>query len=320
MIDTTLLIASLAFIGIVLFTFGIFYYLDYRKMHHKLIEKIERMGRGRESEETTDTSSTDNKVVKKYFLKIISSLGNLVKSKRGSDISHLRKTFLNAGYRRQDAPVIFFGSKTFLAILLPACFFLLKFLNIKTIAHGKFMLFSILLALIGFYLPNIWLQRKIARRKEEILKGFPDALDMIVVCVEAGIGLDGAINRVGEEMKLSNKALSEEFRLFNLEMRGGKLRRDALRNLAMRTGLEEVSNLVTLLIQTDKFGTSVAQALRVHSDSLRTKRYQKAEEVAARLPVKLIFPLILFILPTLLLTLIGPAAIMIFRAFAKLKP
>ena len=134
-----------------------------------------------------------------------------------------------------------------------------------------------------------------------------------MVCVEAGVGLDAAINRVGEEMRLSNKVLSEEFRLLSLELRAGKTRRDALRNLAMRTDLEDVSSFVTLLIQTDKFGTSVAQAVRVQSDSMRRKRFQRAEEMAAKLPVKLVFPLILFIFPALFIVVLGPAAIRIFR-------
>jgi len=154
---------------------------------------------------------------------------------------------------------------------------------------------------------------KIAKREEKILEGFPDALDLMVVCVEAGIGLDAAITRVGEEMKLSNKVLYEEFKLLSLELRAGKQRRDALRNLAMRTDMEDVSSLVTLLIQTDKFGTSIAQALRVHSDSMRTKRYQRAEELATKLPVKMVFPLIVFIFPSIFVTVLGPAIIQIFR-------
>jgi len=175
------------------------------------------------------------------------------------------------------------------------------------------MLLSVTLALIGFYLPNLWLRLKIARRKEKIIKGFPDALDLMVVCVEAGVGLDAAIYRVGEEMKLSNKVLSEEFKLLSLELRAGKQRGEALRNLALRTDLEDVNSLMTLLIQTEKFGTSIAQALRVYSDSMRTKRYQRAEEMAAKLPVKLVFPLVFFIFPSLFIVILGPAAIRIVR-------
>jgi len=169
------------------------------------------------------------------------------------------------------------------------------------------------MALIGFYLPNAWLFLKIANRKEKIQRGLPDALDLMVVCVEAGTGLDSAISRVGEEMRLSDQELSEEFRILNLELRAGKQRHEALKNLALRTDLEDLSSLVTLLIQTERFGTSIAQALRIHSDSMRVRRYQKAEEIATKLPVKLIFPLILFIFPALLLVILGPAVIGIFR-------
>ena len=148
-----------------------------------------------------------------------------------------------------------------------------------------------------------------------MLEGIPDALDLLVVCVEAGMGLDAAINRVAEEIKLTNRILSDELKFLNLELRAGKSRQAALRNLAMRTDLEDVNSLVTLLIQTDKFGTSVAKALRVYSDTFRTKRYQKAEELAAKLPVKLVVPLIVFIFPSLFVTILGPAAIRIYEVF-----
>jgi len=173
------------------------------------------------------------------------------------------------------------------------------------------------MAIMGYYFPDLWLRFKIARRKEVILKAFPDALDLLVVCVEAGMGLDSAINRVAKEIKLNYKVLSDELTLYNLELRAGKLRKDALKNLAMRTDLDEVNNLVTLLIQTDKFGTSVAQALTVYSDTMRTQRYQRAEEMAAKIPVKLIFPLILFIFPSLFVAILGPAAINIYKVLIK---
>jgi tight adherence protein C len=171
----------------------------------------------------------------------------------------------------------------------------------------------VLLALVGFYIPSLWLRIKIAQRKDEIVRGFPDALDLMVVCAEAGMGLDAAINRVGEEMRLRCAPVSDELKLLSLELRAGKQRRDALRNLTMRTDSEDINSFVTLLIQTDKFGTSIAQALRVQSDSMRTKRSQKVEELAAKLPVKLLFPTILFIFPSLFLVLMGPALIRAFR-------
>jgi len=154
---------------------------------------------------------------------------------------------------------------------------------------------------------------KTSTRKNKIFEGIPDALDLLVVCVETGMGLDAAINRVAKEIKLSNEVLSEELNILNLEIRAGKSRQDALRNLAERTGIEDIHSLVTILIQADKFGTSVAQSLRVFSDSFRTKRFQKAEEIAAKLPVKLMVPLILFVFPSLFVVILGPAAIRIYQ-------
>ena len=179
------------------------------------------------------------------------------------------------------------------------------------------MIICIVLAIAGFYLPDLVLQIKIARRKDKISQGIPDALDILVVCVEAGMGLDAAMNRVADEIKLNNKPLSEELKLYNLELRAGKSRPDALRNLGLRIDIEDIKNFATLLIQTDKFGTSIAQALRTYSDTFRTKRYMKAEEIAAKLPVKLMVPLIFCVFPALLVVLMGPAAIRIYHTLIK---
>jgi len=300
------LISILVFAAIMVFILGIFYHAEYRQGRWKLIKRIkEQMGEEILPEEKTGGYS----IMKSHLLRIIGSLGERIKPKDERDLSHLRKTLLKAGYRRENAPVIFFGIKALLAIVLALSFFWMKLFFLKTMTSLHFMLFGVMFALIGFYLPNLWLQLKVARRREEILKGFPEALDLMVVCVEAGTGLDAAINRVGEEMRLSNRVLSEEFKLLSLELRAGKPRGEALRNLALRTDSEDVNSLITLLIQTEKFGTSIAQALRVYSDSMRTKRHQRAEELAAKLPVKLVFPLVLFIFPSLFIVILGPAAI-----------
>jgi tight adherence protein C len=234
-------------------------------------------------------------------------LGHLIKPKNDEDLSHLRKMFLKAGYRSEHSVIVFFGVKVFLTAFLPFLFILVKLSFLRTLPSLTVMLVAIFLALIGFYAPNLWLRLKVDTRKEKILHGLPD------VCAEAGVGLDSAIHRVGEEMKLNNKPLSEEFKLLNLELRAGKLRRDALKNLALRTDLDDVRSLVTLLVQTERFGTSIAQALRVHSDSMRTKRFQRAEEIAAKLPVKLLFPLIFFIFPSLFVAILGPAILRVYR-------
>lgn len=311
--ESNLVTAILFFIGFVLLILGLRFYINHRKERRKFAARVTQMVGQLPTDGIANPSIPSSSRVKEYFLNTLKSLGDLVRSKDEGEISLLRKDFLKAGYRGGTAPLIFFGVKAFLAILLPLTFSLIKFLLMIIIPPMPFMLYGVLCALIGFYLPNLWLRAEITSRRDKILRGFPDALDLMVVCVEAGMGLDSIINRVGEEMRLSNKVVSEEFRLLNLELRAGKLRRDALKNLALRTDLEDVSSLVTLLIQTDRFGTSVAQALRVQSDSMRTRRHQRAQEAAAKLPVKLLFPLILFILPSLFVVILGSAVIRIYR-------
>jgi tight adherence protein C len=253
--------------------------------------------------------------VKKNILKVAGYLGNLVRPKSEKELSRRRKALLRCGYRRENALIIFFGFKVFFAILMVAFFLLFKFLAMKPIPQFYSVFFLVLMATTGFYLPDIFLHLKTNMRKRKLLENFPDALDLMVICVEAGLGLDSAINRVGEEMKFKSRVTSEEFKLLSLELRAGKKRIDALKNLALRTDLEDINSLVTLLIQTDKFGTRVAQALRVYSDSMRTKRYQRAEEMATKLPVKLVFPLIFFIFPSLFVTILGPVVIQVYRKF-----
>ncbi|MEJ2658516.1 MAG: type II secretion system F family protein [Desulfobacterales bacterium] len=229
----------------------------------------------------------------------------------------MRIQFLRAGIKRKNAGTIFWGSKCFFCIFLPAVFFMCRLTVFEIFSDHITVGIAILVALAGFYLPDLWLTIKSDIRKEKLLEGIPDALDLLVVCVEAGMGLDGAIHRVSEETKLTNPILSDELKLLNLELRAGKSRQDALRNLALRTNIDAMNSLVTLLIQTDKFGTSVAKALRVFSDSFRNQRYQKAEEFAAKIPVKLVLPLILFIFPSLFVIIIGPGAIRIYENIIK---
>jgi tight adherence protein C len=166
---------------------------------------------------------------------------------------------------------------------------------------------------VGYYLPNAVLSRLVFIRQREIFETFPDAADLLLVCVEAGLGLDAALVKVAEEMRLKSEALAEELHLVNLELRAGSSREKALRNLALRTGVEEVNTFATMLIQTDRFGTSIGDSLRVFSDELRTKRQMRAEEIAAKIPLKLLFPLVFCIFPSLLLVLLGPAFIQVYR-------
>lgn len=246
--------------------------------------------------------------------KLSGPLAKLSLPAEGWEGSALRIRFMNAGYRTPSAPALFFAAKTILTVALPGLLILYTgMVNITFKSNNTFLLLLLSLAAIGYFLPNIVLARQVAYRKREVFETFPDAIDLMTVCIEAGLGLDAAIGRVGEEMRMKSSILADELHLVNLELRAGSTRERALRNLALRTGVEEVDNLVAMLIQADRFGTSVADSLRVHSESLRTKRRLRAEEMAAKIPVKMLFPLIFCVFPSMLLVLLGPAFISIYR-------
>lgn len=229
------------------------------------------------------------------------------------ETSPLRTRFLNAGFHGFAAPLVYFACKSIGTFLLPVLFAMYAGVA-QTSFHGPtLLLVEVLLAALGYYLPNAVLARLIARRQRELFENFPDALDLMRICVEAGLGLDAAIARVGDEMRLKSEALYEELHLVSLELRAGAARDRALRNLALRMGLEDVDTLVAMLIQSERFGTSVAESLRVHAEGLRVKRKLRAEEAAAKVPVKLLFPLIFCIFPALLVVLLGPAFLSIYR-------
>ncbi|ANA34081.1 hypothetical protein R82526_01137 [Ralstonia mannitolilytica] len=233
--------------------------------------------------------------------------------KEGWENSQLRIRFMNAGWRQAWAPSLYFGVKTVLAIVLPLIGLLV--LSSRPEHFDQEMIFAILglLSAIGYYLPNAVLSRKVEQRKRAVFEEFPDMLDLLTVCVEAGLGLDAAMLRVSEELALRCPVMAEEMELTLLELRSGFSKEKALTNLALRTGVEDVDRFASMLIQADRFGTSLADSLRVLSDMLRTKRRMLAEEQAAKIALKLLFPLIFFIFPTLLLVLLGPAFIQIYR-------
>jgi len=308
-VGALIFITCLIFVAALLLVLGSYYYAQNRREHSTLIDRIKASGEDQERQPSEDSLRT----AANRLITFIRSLGSLAKPKDETELSHLKKTFLRAGIRNEKASMTFFGAKVFLGILFPALFSMVKMTILGPIPSIFSLLILFVLAVFGFYLPGIWLRMRVTRRKEQMTEGLPEALDMMVVCVEAGMGLDAAINRVGEEIALSNKVVGEEFRLLSLELKVGKQRKDALRSLAMRTDLEDVNSLVTLLVQTEKFGTSIGQSLRVHSDSMRVKRQQRAEEIAAKLPVKLLFPLIVFIFPALFVVILGPAVIRFIR-------
>ena len=248
-----------------------------------------------------------------WVVKAAAPLARLSLPQEGWEQSPLRLRFMNAGLRSSSAVPLFFGGKTLLALLLPALLYLGLQLKAVPVAGNTLLLLLLLAAALGYYLPNVLLARRIALRQREIFEHFPDAIDLLLVCIEAGLGLDAALLKVGEEMRVKSGLLADELHLVTLELRAGSGRERALRNLAMRTGVQEVDALVSMLIQADRFGTSIGDSLRVHADDLRTKRRQRAEEAAAKIPLKLLFPLIFCIFPALLLVLLGPAFIQIYR-------
>jgi tight adherence protein C len=267
----------------------------------------------RRAEGTHDvTEATDSGLAGELMTQLRALLEWFGRLNQPSNAENLRATkqlLVTAGYRNGKAAILFLGARLLSAIVVvvPLAMIPLKVLGFPTLTN--LLLLYVGGAACGYYAPKVWLSRAIAARKDALQRGIPDALDLMVVCVEAGLGLDQAIARVGEEIKRSNPILNDELQLLSLELRTGVSRQEALRNLAQRTDLEDIKNLVALLVQTDRFGTSVGQALRVHADSMRTTRRLKAEELAAKLPVKLLFPLIFFIFPSIFIVVIGPAAI-----------
>jgi len=311
-----ILISASAFLAVLLLFVGLYQYIRQNAGARELIEKVRETGENRNTFNREKLSSETRDATRTPILNFLSLLGKRLIPEQVADYTQMKTRFLMAGLRGANAPALFWGSKFLFAFSLPVCFFL-GIIFLKPVDGSTKLFASFFLAFSGYYLPDIWLRMKTSARKNKIFEGLPDALDLLVVCVETGTGLDAAINRVAKEIKLSNEVLSEELNILNLEIRAGKSRQDALRNLAERTGIEEIRSLVTMLIQTDKFGTSVAQSLRVFSDSFRTKRFQKAEEIAARLPVKLTIPLILFIFPSLFVVVMGPAVIRIYQALLQ---
>jgi len=225
-----------------------------------------------------------------------------------SEVSRTRGWLIEAGYRESKHLTFYVGSRVALAIL--------GMLAVLAISPQLNLALMVGVGGLGFFIPRFILKRLIRQRQHRITLGLPDALDLTVICVEAGLALDQAMQRVGQDLHHAHPELSEEFYLVNLEMRAGKPRAEALRNLTLRTGVKDVKALVGTLIQTDRFGTSVAQALRVHSDSLRTERRQRAEEAAAKTTIKMVIPLVLFVLPSIIFVTLGPAIIQLIRTLS----
>ncbi len=246
---------------------------------------------------------------------ILLRLSPLAASAQASEALSWRLIHAGAKHSKSDRLLMYLAGKTLATLLLPALtalFFWLKDGRLNTTSQ---FFCVVLAASAGYYLPDLILNRLIARRRRRLFRAFPDALDLMRVCVQAGLSLDAALDRVGREMALASPELSEEFSLTSLELRAGLARADGLRHLAQRVNLKEIDALASMLVQADRFGSSVAESLQVHSEALRTQRRLAAEEAAAKLPVKLLVPLVFCVFPALLLVLIGPALISLWHNF-----
>jgi len=316
-INIPLVISISVFLAVCLLVMGIFIYMRQKNQRREMLEKIKGDDDSwivPESQSlSSDLTGTDTAGQKNWVARLLEKIGEKTNPRRSMDDVDIKLKFLRAGIRARNAATIFWGTKFLLGISLAIVFGAVVIYTRPGLPPLQVLLLSTTLGLMGLFLPDYWLWKKAINRRNRIIKGFPDALDMLVVCVEAGMGLDAAINRVGLELELSQPDLSEEFKLLNLELRAGKARAAALKSMGERINADDVKNLVTLLLQTDRFGTSVGQALRVYADTFRTKRQQRAEEIAAKLATKLIFPMALCIFPAMFTVLLGPAAIRIYR-------
>ncbi|HEV8430802.1 MAG TPA: type II secretion system F family protein [Pyrinomonadaceae bacterium] len=231
------------------------------------------------------------------------------------DAEKLQKKLLQAGYRSPDAATAFRAIQIVLTLAAPTLAVTLCFILDQPLSN--FLIWGVIGAAFGFYLPRYILIKKTTRRQQRITWGLADAMDLMVVAVEAGLGLNAAINRVGEELKNIHPDLHEELELVNLEIRVGQSREEALRNLAERTGVDDIRSFVALLIQADRFGSSIGKAVRVFAESLRTKRRQRAEQTAQKAALKLVFPLTIFLFPVIVLVILGAALLNLIDLFTK---
>jgi len=299
-----LVIATASFATVAFLTYGVLSYYNSRKMV-----------RDRFKSDATDSMPLvyrgEGNSFKKQFLDWISSLGHYAVDDKKDD-SNLRQSLIQAGFRHPKGTAIYFGLRILLALLLPVLYLLANMMN--GVIHRGNLLFCFLLAGGGFYAVPYMLTIVTRRRQDRIDKALPDVLDLLIVCMEAGLSLQATINRVSDEVKNISMDLYKELMLTNAEMRTGINREVALKNWGERTGVQNVKALVGLMIQSDRMGASIVQSLRTHASFLRVQRSQRAEEKAAKLPVKILFPLLMFIFPAIFVVVLGPAAIQISKS------
>lgn len=300
------IVLSMIFLSVAGFVLGIGLWLNRDEAVERRLDELGDPG-------ALDKTEEAGKPWQAKVAKISAPIAWLSEPKEGWESSNFRVRFMHAGLRGPGWPVIFFGAKTLLTLVLPGLLLLFGSLTNSSTSAQATLVTLLLLAAVGYYLPNVVLMVMIRFRQREVQEALPDAVDLMRVCVEAGLGLDAAMIRASEEMDLRSHELSDELKLVALDLRVGSTRERALQNLALRTGVDDVATFVNILLQSEHFGTNVAESLRVLSDTMREHRKIRAEEAAAKIPLKLLFPLIFFMFPALFVVILGPAVISIFR-------
>jgi tight adherence protein C len=310
--DTTLLIMMIAcFSAVGLMIYGLFIYTSTRR------EMQERFAKSKAGLAPLVRRDSKGSNLKEQILDIISSFGKMTlgKDKEKPKISDLRLTLIQAGFRYTNAVAVFYGIKAISTIVLPL-FYLAYVMGASKVSTINLSI-AMAAAALGYYLPNYLLKRALNKRQDRIDRALPDVLDLMIVSMEAGLSLQSTLNHVAEEVLRISKDFYRELRITNAELRTGIPRDNALKNLGERTGVQSVKSLIALMIQSEKMGASIAQSLRTHADFVRVQRAQRAEELAAKMPIKIIFPTLLCIFPAIFIVILGPAAIQIYHVLLK---
>jgi tight adherence protein C len=308
-----LIIAISTFVCITLGMMGVYWVL-YRPQS-AATERLRRMGGNNDSQQPIAVMTPTDSAASELAQRLASPINKLLPAS-ATEAKKLQKQLMHAGFRSAEAPIIYRAMQLASMAGFPLMVAVTCAILARPLAGA--IVWIILGFCVGFFLPRFLLNKAISKRQRELRWGLADALDLMVVCVEAGLGLNAAMLKVSSELKDVHIDIATEFELANLEIRVGRERDEALRNLAERTGVDDLRSLVAMLIQTDKFGTSIAKALRVFSDSLRTKRRQRAEQEAQKAAVKLLLPLACFLFPTLFIAILGPAALNLMDVLDKM--
>jgi tight adherence protein C len=308
-----LLIGISTFICISMAMMGAYWLLN--RPQSAATERLKRLGQTGNSIAPSSVSLVEEHGGERFAERIATPLNRLLPPS-AAEVKKLQKQLMHAGFRSHNAPIIYRFIQLISLVAFPGAMAFVCAISTRPAKHA--FIWIIVAFVVGFFLPRYILNRMIFSRQRRVRWGLADALDLMVISIEAGLGLNAAMMKVASELKEVHPDVSDEFELANLEIRVGRERDEALRNLAERTGVDDLKSLVAMLIQTDKFGTSIARAIRVFSDSLRTKRRQRAEQAAQKAAVKLLFPLACFLFPTLFIAILGPALLQLMDTLGKM--